>query len=75
MEYPRAYKWHVIEYPLKYDIILHLGLPQEYSYSYSPRRNCHALSGIALIHDFYFVYTHSFRLTRGALQLLMNRYG
>ena len=38
MEYPRAYKWNIIEYPLKYAIIFHLGLPQEYSYSYSPRR-------------------------------------
>ena len=38
MEYPRAYKWHIIEYPLKYDIIFDLGLPQEYAYSYSPRR-------------------------------------
>ena len=38
MEYPRAYKWNIIEYPLKYDIIFHLGLPQEYAYSYSPRR-------------------------------------
>ena len=38
MEYPRAYKRNIIEYPLKYDIIFHLGLPQEYAYSYSPRR-------------------------------------
>jgi len=38
MEYPRAYKWNIIEYPLKYNIIFHLGLPQEYPYSYSPRR-------------------------------------
>jgi len=38
MEYPRAYKWNIIEYPQKYDIIFHLGLPQEYPYSYSPRR-------------------------------------
>ena len=38
MEYPRAYKWNIIEYPLKYDMIFHLGLPQEYAYSYSPRR-------------------------------------
>ena len=38
MEYPRAYKWNIIEYPLKYDIIFLLGLPQEYAYSYSPRR-------------------------------------
>ena len=37
MEYPRAYKWNIIEYPLK-DIIFHLGLPQEYAYSYSPCR-------------------------------------
>jgi len=27
-----------MEYPRKYDIIFHLGLPQEYAYSYSPRR-------------------------------------
>jgi len=27
MEYPRAYKWNIIEYPRKYDIIFHLGLP------------------------------------------------
>jgi len=38
MEYPRTYKWNIIEYPRKYDIILHLGLPQEYPDSYSPRR-------------------------------------
>ena len=28
----------LMEYPRKYDIIFHLGLPQEYAYSYSPRR-------------------------------------
>ena len=37
-----AYKWNIleptIEYPRKYDIIFHLGLPQEYAYSYSPCR-------------------------------------
>ena len=38
MEYPRAYKWNIIEYPPKYDVLFHLGFPQEYSYSYSPRR-------------------------------------
>jgi len=27
-----------MEYPRKSDIIFHLGLPQEYAYSYSPRR-------------------------------------
>jgi len=27
-----------MEYPRKYDIIFHLGLPQEYAYSNSPRR-------------------------------------
>ena len=27
-----------MEYPRKYDIIFHLGLPQEYADSYSPRR-------------------------------------
>ena len=27
-----------MEYPRKYDIIFRLGLPQEYAYSYSPRR-------------------------------------
>ena len=37
-----AYKWNILE-PIngiswKYDIIIHLGLPQEYAYSYSPRR-------------------------------------
>jgi len=38
MVFPRAYKWNIIEYPLKYDIVFRLGLPQEYAYSYSPRR-------------------------------------
>jgi len=38
MQYPPAYKWNIIEYPRKYDIIFHLGLPQEYAYAYSPRR-------------------------------------
>jgi len=34
-----------MEYPRKYDIIFHLGLPQEYAYSYSPCRfNIHIAS-------------------------------
>ena len=45
MEYPRAYKWNIIEYPLKYDMIFHLGLPQEYAYSYSPRRHLTTIEG------------------------------
>jgi len=37
MEYPRAFKRNIIESPLKHDIIFHLGLPQEYAYSYFPQ--------------------------------------
>jgi len=38
MEYPRAYKWNTIEYPRIFNDIPFMGLPQEYPYSYSPRR-------------------------------------
>jgi len=38
MEYPRAYKWNLIEYPRIFNDIPFMGLPQEYPYSYSPRR-------------------------------------
>ena len=37
-EYPRAYKWNLIEYPRIFNEIPFMGLPQEYPYSYSPRR-------------------------------------
>jgi len=38
MESPGAYKWNIIEYPRKYDIIFHSPPPQEYPYLYSPRK-------------------------------------
>jgi len=38
MEYSRAYKWNIIEYPRIFNDVPFMGLPQEYPYSYSPRR-------------------------------------
>jgi len=39
MEYPRAYKWDIIEDPRIFNDIPFMGLPREYPYSYSPRRS------------------------------------
>jgi len=38
MEYPRAYKWNIIEYPRIFNDIPFMGLPQEYPYSDFLRR-------------------------------------
>jgi len=38
MEYPRAYKWNIIEYPRIFNDIPFMCLPQEYAYQYSPCR-------------------------------------